>query len=93
MKGMRIRKFIANRAPLFDYDKEYLKKYKNLKHEKMTLNQRPADAETDFDTDYFTSIDSIYYPGVLESIIKNKKDGYVVSNVTPSDNGVYYYYD
>jgi len=93
LKFMTIRKLIANRAPIFEYDREYLAKYSDLEDDKLEINQDKTTGDTEFQTDYFTSIDSIYYDGVFEAIKKNRINGYVVSNVTPKINGIYYYHD
>ena len=68
---MKIQKLIANRCPLFKYDEEYLKKYSTTEHEKLTIYKEKTTRETIFETDYFSSIDSIYYPGVFEAIKEN----------------------
>lgn len=66
---MTNRPFIAYRGRFAPYDFIYLKKYRP--NQNVTLVEELVDEHTEFDMPYpILSVDTIYYPGVLECIKK-----------------------
>lgn len=74
--------FVAYRTRLFNYDAAYLREHRQFAPW-VTLRQRPVNAEEDCENRQFLSVDSIYYPGVMDFIAKSvqRVNGYVVMNV------------